>query len=181
MLLLYSQVFPISNFFTAQCLDVRFWDFLHFICLKLNLQYWYLLLGRKRMCWFVFVFNKGREEAFAGSLQNRKSCLSLFRPRKLISVWVLRFYTRCKMHITPVLLKNYSFHNFLNRSNFAFICCFSKKKFSPQKMFMSYLRLRHCAYLNSASNVLAYLLIIILRRDWFGFFLNKWGCIRSTP
>ena len=112
MLLLYSQVFPISNFFTAQCLDVRFWDFLHFICLKLNLQYWYLLLGRKRMCWFVFVFNKGREETFAGSLQNRKSCLSLFRPRKLISVWVLRFYTRCKMHITPVLLKNYSFHSF---------------------------------------------------------------------
>ena len=109
-----------------------------------------------------------------------KKYLILVRSGKLIP-WILRFYTRCKMHITPVLLKNYSFHNFLNRSNFAFICCFSKKKFSPQKMFMSYLRLRHCAYLNSASNVLAYLLIIILRRDWFGFFLNKWGCIRSTP
>ena len=33
------------------------------------------------------------------------------------------------MHITPVLLKNYSFHKFLNRSNFASF-------FSPLEMFM---------------------------------------------
>ena len=30
-------------------------------------------------------------------------------------------YTQCKMHRTPVLLKKYSFHNFLSRSNFAFV------------------------------------------------------------
>ena len=32
------------------------------------------------------------------------------------------------MYITPALLKNHSFHNFPNRSNFAFVCLFSKKK-----------------------------------------------------
>ena len=32
------------------------------------------------------------------------------------------------MYITPVSLKNYPVHNFLNRSNFAFICFFFKKK-----------------------------------------------------
>ena len=77
------------------------------------------------------------------------------------------------MHITPVLLKNYSSHNFLNRSNFAFFCFFSKKNFSPQKMFMSCLCLRHGTYLNSTSNVFAYLLIIFLGRAWFWFFLNE--------
>ena len=39
----------------------------------------------------------------------------------------MRFYTRCKMHINPVLPKNYSFHDFLNRSNFAFVFSFQKK------------------------------------------------------
>ena len=87
----------------------------------------------------------------------------------------MHFYTRCKMHRTPVLLKNYSFHNFLNRSNFAFVCFFSKKIFSPQKMFLSCLCLRHGAYLNSTSNVFAHLLIIFLGHYWFGFFLTKWA------
>ena len=73
------------------------------------------------------------------------------------------------MHITPVLLKNYSFHDFLNRSNFEFVCFFLKIKISPQKMFMSCFRLQHCAYLNDTSNVFAHLLIIFLRHDWFGF------------
>ena len=77
------------------------------------------------------------------------------------------------MHITPVLLKNYSFHNFVNRLNFAFVCFCSKKKFLTQKLFMSCLYLRHGVYLNSTSNVFAYLLIIFLGQDWFGFFLNK--------
>ena len=76
------------------------------------------------------------------------------------------------MHITPVSLKNYSFHNFLNRSSFAFVCFFTKKN-SPQKMFMSCLCLRHGAYLNGTSNVFAYLLIIFFGHDWFAFFLNK--------
>ena len=79
------------------------------------------------------------------------------------------------MYITPVLLKNYSFHNSVNRSNFAFIWLYflSKKKISPQKMFMSCLCLRHEAYLNGTSNVFACLLTIFLGRDWFRFFLNK--------
>ena len=41
-------------------------------------------------------------------------------------------------------------------------------------MFMLCLCLRYYdAYLNSTSNVSTYLLIIFLRRDWFGFFLNE--------
>ena len=86
----FEKVFAVSKFFTAQCLDVRCWDFLYFICLKFSPQYWYLPLCKEKMCWFG-VFNKKREETFAVSLQNRKSCvcikyLTLFRPRKLISV-----------------------------------------------------------------------------------------------
>ena len=143
----------------------------------------YFFAGWKRVD-LVVTFNKGREETFAVSLQNRKSCvcikyLTLVRPQKLI-LWILRFYTWCKMLRTPVLLKNYSFHNFLNRSKFAFVCFF-KKKFSPQKMLMSCFCLCHGTYLKSTSNVLTYLLIIFLGSNWFGFFLNKWGCIRSTP
>ena len=115
----------------------------------------------------VVTFNKGREKTFAVSLQNRKSCiciiyLILVRPRKLIPV---NFEFLYSMHRTPVLLKNYLFHTL--------VCFFSKKKFSPQKMFMSCLSLRHGTYLNSTSNVFAHLLIIFLGFDWFGFFLNK--------
>ena len=74
------------------------------------------------------------------------------------------------MHITPVLLKSYSFRNFLKRSNLVFVCFFLKKIFSPQKMFVWCSCLRYCAYLNSASNVFAYLLVIFLGHDWFGFY-----------
>ena len=68
--------------------------------------------------------------------------------------------------------KNYSFHNFLNRSNFPSVCYFSNEKLSPQEMVMLWLCLHHSTYLNSASNVFVYLLIIFLRHDWFWFFLN---------
>ena len=68
------------------------------------------------------------------------------------------------------IAKNYSFHNFWTDQNFW-----------PQKMFMPCLLLRHGAYLNGMCNVFAYLLIIFLGHDWFGFFLNKWGYIRFTP
>ena len=43
-------------------------------------------------------------------------------------LWILRFYTRFKMCRTPVLLKNYLFHNFLNRSNIATLSHFSNQK-----------------------------------------------------
>ena len=145
--------------------------------LPLGVGIWYLgvsigiffFAGRKCVD-LVVIFNKGREETSVVFLNNCKSCvcikyLTLVRPRKLI-LWILRFYTWCKMHRTPVLLKNYSFHNFLNRSNFAFVCFFSKRNFvSPQKIFMSCLCLRHGAFLNSTSSVFAYLLIIFLGND----------------
>ena len=77
------------------------------------------------------------------------------------------------MDITTVLLKYYSFHNILNKSNFAFCLFLFEKKNSPQKMFMSSLCLRHDAYLNITSNVFAHLLSISLEHAWFRFFLNK--------
>ena len=58
MLLLYSQFLKkslqVANFFTARCLDVRFWDLLNFICLTFNPQHCHLqkqpsrVVGRKR-------------------------------------------------------------------------------------------------------------------------------------
>ena len=176
----FIKVFAICNYFTTWCLDVRFRDLLFFICLKFNPQYWYLLLRRGRCVDLVVIFNKGREETFIVSLQDCKSCvcikyLTLVRPRKLIP-WTLRFYTRYKIYRTKVLLKNYSFHNFLNRSDFVFVCLFSKN-FSRQKMLTSNSSLLHGAYFNSSSNAFAYLLIIFLGKNLFGFFLNKWRWI----
>ena len=59
MLLFYPQFLKKSlqfaHFFTAQCLGLRFWDLLNFICLVFNPQYWYLLL-RKKMRWFSSYF-----------------------------------------------------------------------------------------------------------------------------
>ena len=106
----------------------------------------------------VIIFNKRRKVAFAVSLQNRKTCVCI-KYLKFGSTTTVNcrefyfFYTRCKMHIAPVLLKNYLFHNFSNRSNFTSVCFFSKKIFSLQKMFMLCLWLRHGTYLNSTSNV----------------------------
>ena len=92
MLLLYSQFLKrflqFAIFFTTRCLDVRFWDLLYFIHLMFNPQYWYLLLHFVDL---VVIFNKGREETFAVSLWNCKSCvcikyLTLVQPRRLIAM-----------------------------------------------------------------------------------------------
>ena len=130
-----------------------------------NVLIWQLLLKRDRKKLLRYLYKIA------------KSCiyikyLTLVRPRKLIHM-NFAFFTRCKMHRTPVLLKNYSFQNFLNKSNFAFVCFCSQNIYSPQKIIMSCLCLRHGANLNSTSNVFAYFLIIFLRHDWFGVFLNK--------
>ena len=85
------------------------------------------------------------------------------------------------MHITPVLLKIYSFHNFLKRSNFAIVCLFSKKNFSPQKIFVSCLCLDHGTYLNGTSNVFAYLLIIFLGREDALYPLRNGILAQMTP
>ena len=108
----FEKVFAICKFFTSRCIDLRFWDLFYFICLKFSPQYSYRLLRRERDCIdLVVIFNKRREETFAMSLQNRKSyvCIkysTLVRPRKLIAM-NFTFFTRCKIHITPVSLKYY--------------------------------------------------------------------------
>ena len=165
----FEKVFAICKCFTTGCLNVRFWDLLYFICLKFNPQYWYLLLRREKCVDSVVIFNKWREETFAVSYNIAKAALQYLKlvpPRKLTSsiakkIFISQFFEEIKLYL--------------------YLLLFKKKKNSPQKMFMSCSYLRHDAYLNSTSNVLAYLLIIFLGRDWFGFFLNKWGCIRFTP
>ena len=135
------------------------------------------------MCWFSnsFLTREGKKllRYLYKITKTHKSCvcikyLTLVRPQKLI-LWILRFYTWCKMLRTPVLLKNYSFHNFLNRSKFAFACLL-KKKFSPQKMLMPCFCLCHGTYLKRTSNVFTY---NFLRIQLIWVFL-KWGCIRCT-
>ena len=85
------------------------------------------------------------------------------------------------MHVTPNarIGKKNSFHNFLNRSNFAFNSFFSKKKFNSKIVYVMFMftpwRLLERYIL------FAYFSIIFLGQDWFGFFLNKWVCIRFTP
>ena len=149
MLLLYSH-FSIETF----CF-LFVWSTIHSIGI--------FFFAERKCVDLVVIFKKGSEETFAVSLQIHKTCLwikylTLVRPGKLIAVNFTFFFTRCKMHITSVLLKNYSFRNFLNRSNFAFVCFFSKIIFSPQKNVYG-------TYLNSTSNIFAYLLIIFLGHD----------------
>ena len=121
----------------------------------------------------LFLTREGKK-LFAVSLQNRKSCvcikyLTLVWPRKLIAV-----------NFTSIAKKLF-ISQFFKQIKLCLCLFLHKKIISPQKMFMSCLCSHHGAYLNSASNVFAYLLIIFLGHDWLGFFLNKWGCIISTP
>ena len=104
----FEKVFAICNFFSARCLDERFWGLLYFICLKFNPQYLYLFLGREKIVDLVVIFNEGKEETYAVFLQNRRSSvcmnyLTLVRQRKLILVNFAILYS---MHRTSVLLKN---------------------------------------------------------------------------
>ena len=39
---IFEESLQFAIFFTARYLDIRFWDLLYFICLKLSPQYWYL-------------------------------------------------------------------------------------------------------------------------------------------
>ena len=97
-----------------------------------------------------------------------KKCLHeifiLVRQRKLIAMNFIFLYSMQNAHNSSIA-KNHSFHNYLNRYNFALVCFFSKKFFH----FKIYFCLGHGAYLNSTSNVFAYFLIINLGHYWFGF------------
>ena len=102
---IFQKVVAIYEFFTARCLGVRFeifstsfvWSSIH----SISIFFFGIFLVD-----LVIIFNKGREQTFEVSLQNRKTCvcikyLILVRPRKSIAVNFI-FYTRCKMDITPV-------------------------------------------------------------------------------
>ena len=133
----------------------------------------------------IFFFTGRKYVNLVVIFNNRKTCVSikcltLFRPWKLITVNLTSF-TRCKMHITPVLLKNYSFHIFFKQIKLCLGLFLFKKIFFPSKNVYVMFMLCHGTYLNSTSNVFVYLLITFLGYDRFGFFLNKRGCIRSTP
>ena len=116
----FEKVFAAGKFFTTRCLDIRFWDVLYFICLKFNPQYWYLLLYSTKTCWFRSYFLQGKGRNFCGIfIKSQKLCLhkifNIGLTMKVNCHEFLLFYAQCKMRITPVSLKNYSFHNLLNR------------------------------------------------------------------
>ena len=144
---------------------------MYFIYLKFNPQYWYLLLRREKMCWFSSYFK-----------QSQNLCLNkIFNIVSTTKVNCRDFYFFILDAHNSSIAKKLFISHLSNRSDFAFVCFFSKKTFSPQKMFVSCLCLCHGTYLNSTSNVFSYLLVIFLGHDRFGFFLNKWVCITSTP
>ena len=133
---LLKMFLAICSFFTAWCLDVRFSDLLCFICLNWStIQSIAIFFAGRNCVDLVVVFNKRREETLLVSLQNRNSCVC----RKYLILIPVNscFYTRCKMHKTPVLFKNYN-QNFLNKSNSAFVSfqnIFHLKKFYVMFMF----------------------------------------------
>ena len=112
-----------------------------------------LLLHTEKICWFSSYFKQGKGRNFCGILIKSQK----LRLLKILNIglttkvnchefyfyytnftfftfnFIFYFYTQFKMHTTPVSLKNYSFHNFLNRSNFAFVCFFPKKIFFISK------------------------------------------------
>ena len=124
---------------------------------------------------------KGRN--FCGIFaKSQKLCLhKIFNIGSTTKVFIHMFLYSCKMHKTPVLLKNFAFHLFIHFFTLPLFAFFQKKTFLTSKKSLSCLYLRHGVYLNSTSNMFAYLLIIFLGRNWFGFFLNKLAYIRYTP
>ena len=83
------------------------------------------------------------------------------------------------MHVTPVLVKKIHFTTFWTDQTSRLILSFQKKKFNSKIVYVMFMftlwRLLERYIL------FAYFLIIFLGQDWFGFFLNKWVCIRFTP
>ena len=124
MLLLYSHFLKKSlqfaNFYRLllRCKVLRFFVFL-FVWSSIHSIGILFFAGRKYVG-LVVVSNKEREETFAVSLQDIFTNLhEIFNTGSTIKVNCIKY-----RYITPVLLKNCSFHIFLNRSNFAFACFF---------------------------------------------------------
>ena len=134
----------------------------------------------------IFFFTGRKYVDLVVIFNNRKTCVSikcltLFRPWKLITVNLTSF-TRCKMHITPVLLKNYSFHIFLKQIKLCLGLFLFKKNFFPLKKCLCHVNVYVMALTWTVHLTCSRIfLIIFLGYDRFGFFLNKRGCIRSTP
>ena len=117
----FKKAFAICKVFTARCLDVRFWNLFYFIVWSSIHNIGIFFFGGRKCDDLVVIFNERWN--FCGIFtKSQKLCLhKIFNIRSTTKV-NFSIYTRCKTHITPILLKNYSFHNFLNRSsNFAFV------------------------------------------------------------
>ena len=112
--------------------------------LPLGVGIWYLgvsigiffFAGRKCVD-LVVIFNKGRD-FFRICTKSQNLCLhKIFNTGSTTKVNSREFCVfildvNCT-ELQPVLLKSYSFHNFLSRSNFAFVFFFSKKIFFTSK------------------------------------------------
>ena len=135
----FEKAFAIRKFF--YCLLFRCKVLSPFVFYLLEIQSTVLassfFAGRRGV--YLVIFNKGRKESFAGTFTKLQNlCLDkIFNIDSTTKVNCHEFcfiILKCKMHITPVLLKIIPFIIFfLNRSNFVFVCFFSNNIFSPQK------------------------------------------------
>ena len=138
----FEKVFAISKFSTARCLAERFRDMcILFVWSSVYGIDIFLFAGRKCVD-LVVIFNKGREEHFAVSLQNRKDCvcikyLILVRPRKLIAVNFTLLYSIQNVHNSSIAKKLFISQFFEQIKLWVCLSFFQKKLFSPQEMFMS--------------------------------------------
>ena len=135
--------------------------------------YWYLLLRREKYLDLVVISNTGMGRNFCDIFsKSQKLCLhKIFNIGLTTKDNCLEFYTRYKMFITPVLLKIIHFTISWTDQTLPLFASFRKNFFNSENVYVM--------FMNGTSNVLA--LTIFLGRDWFRFFLNKWGCIKSNP
>ena len=91
-----EKVFPICNFFTAWCLDVRFWDLLYFICLKFKHSIGIFFFAERKCVYLVVIFIKGRN--FCGIFtKSQKLCMHKIRTDQTLRC----FFSKKKKKSSP--------------------------------------------------------------------------------
>ena len=146
MLLLYSHFLRIFYRLVFRCKFLRPFVFLFVWSTVYSIG---IFLARRKCVDLVVISNKRREETFAISLQNRKSCayikyFILVRPLKLVTMILAVKCTDQIKHWTDHL--NFAL-------NFTFVCFFSKRNFFHLKKCLSYLCLRWAVHVTCACNV----------------------------
>ena len=97
----FEKVFPICKFFTAWCLDVRFWDLLYFICLKFKHSIGIFFFAERKCVDLVVIFIKGRN--FCGIFtKSQKLCIHKIRTDQTSRCLFLFFFKK-NLHLKKCL------------------------------------------------------------------------------